>query len=62
MSIDIIQNRCNMLLKGMLGEKYAQEWWLTPNKAFDGEIPKIVFESEPNKVYQYLISCAEGEW
>jgi hypothetical protein len=51
-----------MLLKGMLGEKYAQEWWLTPNKAFDGEIPKIVFESEPNKVYQYLISCAEGEW
>jgi hypothetical protein len=42
----------NMLLMGLIGSsELVEQWWLTPNAAFDYACPKDVDET---KVKQYL--------
>lgn len=57
-----LRNRCNALVTALVGEKYADEWWDSPNKIFDGETPRKTFDSEPNLVYNYLMDMTEGGW
>jgi len=45
----------------MLGLDLAVDWWNRHNKFF-GCTPEEVFEKDPEAVYRYLMSCAEGEW
>ena len=36
----------NMLLIGLIGNRdLCQQWWTTPNRAFDGQCPKDVDET-----------------
>jgi hypothetical protein len=57
-----IRNRCNVLLTALIGKEYVAQWWDSPNKRFDGETPNKVFETEPNRVYNYLMEFVEGAW
>lgn len=63
MENDRTRQRCEALLISMLGrEDLAIRWWHTPNKFFKGETPEKIYSDSPTRVYEYLISCAEGEW
>lgn len=62
MQTETLRKRCNDLVISFVGEKYADEWWDSPNKIFDGETPRKIFDSEPNRVYNYLLEFAEGAW
>lgn len=57
-----LRNRCNALVTALVGKEYADEWWDSPNKRFDGETPRKIFDIEPNRVYNYLMEFTEGEW
>ena len=57
-----LRMRCVELVISFVGEKYADEWWDSPNKIFDGETPRKTFDSEPNLVYNYLMDMSEGGW
>jgi hypothetical protein len=55
-----IYKECNALLMAMLGRKeLVEQWWHSVNKGFDGAHPADV---DPQKVREYLISKAYGEW
>ena len=52
--------RCNALLMAMLGSQaLVEQWWLSPNRAFDMAQPVNV---NKNKVEQYLMNMAYGGW
>lgn len=53
-------NRCNALLTALIGKDYVEQWWDSPNKRFDGQTPRKVFDYEPNQVYNYLLEYSEG--
>ena len=57
-----LRNRCNILLTVLIGKDYVEQWWDSPNKRFDGETPRKVFDTEPNLVYNYLMDMMEGAW
>lgn len=59
---EVLRNRCNELVTALVGKEYADEWWDSPNKIFDGETPRKTFDSEPNLVYNYLMDMTEGGW
>lgn len=47
--------RLNRLLMGLLGsEELIQQWWVSPNRAFDYHTPRQVFDTTPNRVVQYI--------
>lgn len=59
---DMIRERCNFLLYGILGSKeFVERWWASPNLAFEGT-PEETFKVSPQTVYQYLLSKSDGEW
>lgn len=50
---------CDKLLASMLGSwELAEQWWNSPNKAFNGEHPIDVFETDKRKVVNYLFHHA----
>lgn len=54
---------CDEMLKAMMGDELAARWWDSPNKAFDNQTPHLVYTTDPDKVYDYLIwhaFCAGG--
>jgi hypothetical protein len=59
---EILRNRCNTLLTAVVGKDYVDAWWDSPNKRFDGETPRKIFDIEPNRVYNYLMEFTEGAW
>jgi hypothetical protein len=51
-----IKQRCDALLMALVGSKgLVQGWWTSPNRAFGGSTPQSVFDSDPMKVYEYLM-------
>jgi hypothetical protein len=49
---------CNRLLTALVGSDHVNAWWDRPNKAFDNQLPKVVLESDPKKVLDYLYNQA----
>lgn len=45
---------CEQLVKTLVGEALADNWWSTPNRAFDYKTPFVAFEQDPDTVYDYL--------
>lgn len=46
----------NDALLFLLGtEQLANKWWTSKNKAFKGQTPQTVFETDPSQVAQYII-------
>jgi hypothetical protein len=62
MDLQIMRKRCETLVIALVGATLAPQWWNGANKAFDGNTPEFTFQAEPERVYQYLMSSAEGEW
>ena len=54
--------KCNEILKALVGsDELIQQWWISPNRAFDGEIPDDLWNTSAgrNKVYNYLLDQME---
>ncbi len=52
-----------MILKALLGSDEAiQQWWSSPNRAFDMEIPDDLWNTNSgrNRVYSYLLDQMEA--
>jgi hypothetical protein len=54
--------KCDALLIALLGKEMAPKWWKSPNRAFDGKTPDIVFSIDPEEVYKYLTLHSGGGW
>jgi hypothetical protein len=56
--INVIETeaRLNRMLMGLLGsEELVQRWWTIPNRAFDYQTPRQVFDTIPDRVAQYVL-------
>lgn len=53
----------NELLLSIIGsQELVEQWWATPNKAFDGEIPDDIFHSDRKaEVVSYILKHS-GYW
>lgn len=58
------KNRLDLLLFLLLGSTdLVQQWWVSPNKAFDDRMPKDVYYQDPNgrqEVSDYISAFAMG--
>lgn len=44
------------MLMSLLGsDQLVQRWWASPNRAFDYQTHKQVFDTDPNRVVQYIL-------
>jgi hypothetical protein len=48
--------RSNALVIAMVGKDHADQWWDTPNKAFDERTPVGMWVEDWQKVYLYLMN------
>jgi uncharacterized protein (DUF2384 family) len=58
-----IDEKAHRILKALLGsDELVQQWWASPNRAFDGEIPDDLWttNSGQNRVYSYLLDQMEA--
>ena len=56
--IEVIKQRCEMLVIALVGKELAPKWWQSTNNAFDGKTPEVMFQEDPNAVYDYLLNHA----
>lgn len=48
------------LVMSMVGENMADEWWKSPNKAFDMQTPDQVWVQDYERIFNYLMDAASG--
>jgi len=56
-------HNANQILKALLGsDELVSRWWLSPNRAFDYEIPDDLWHTNKGraKVYSYLLDQMES--
>jgi hypothetical protein len=61
--IEKMGRKANEILKALLGsDELIERWWLSPNKAFDMQLPDEMWHttSGRNKVYSYLLDQMEA--
>ena len=58
--IQIMRNRCEIMILSMVGKDYTNIWWNSPNKAFQGKTPNEMFDTDPEQVYDYIIGHING--
>ena len=51
----VMRKRCEFLVIAMVGKELAEKWWNSPNKAFDGDTPEMMYSIDPSRVYAYLM-------
>jgi hypothetical protein len=56
------RQKCNDLLRAMMGKDLVAQWWTGPNRAFDMQTPETVFDKDHERVYAYIMTSAHGEW
>jgi hypothetical protein len=56
------KQRSTALVIAMIGEQHANDWWESPNKAFDGRTPNYQWTIDYESVYKYLMKSSSGEW
>lgn len=56
LSTENMYKRSQLLLWALLGNKnLCEQWWNSPNKAFDMQTPKEMWDKDPEQVYGYLM-------
>jgi hypothetical protein len=60
--VEILRARSEALVIAMLGKDLAVKWWDNSNRKFNGITPNQQWEKDPESVYSYLMTSAEGEW
>ena len=52
------RNIANQLVTSMVGPDLADNWWISPNRAFDGRTPEAQWQSGSDQVVNYLMHHA----
>jgi len=52
------RKQCDALLIALLGKETAPKWWQSSNKAFDMKRPEDIWNTDYEKIYQYLVNYA----
>ena len=58
----VLLARSEVLVIALLGKTAAESWWTSANLAFKGYTPREHFETNPEQVYSYLMSHADGSY
>jgi hypothetical protein len=58
----VLLARSQALAVALLGKQAAESWWTSANLAFKGYTPQEQFEANPEQVYSYLMSHADGSY
>jgi hypothetical protein len=53
-----IRNICDQMVQAMVGEKFVESWWASPNQAFDGRTPEEQWSAGSDQVINYLMHHA----
>lgn len=62
MTNELMRKRSEALVIALVGVKQAPIWWHSSNLAFDFLTPAMAFETDPTKVYSYLMQHAGGDY
>lgn len=54
--------KLNKVVIALVGEKNAETWWHSPNKAFNNKHPIDVLTDNPDKVKDYLLTHLNGDY
>ena len=52
------RQRCNWLLASLVGAKLVDQWWVSPNRHWNGQTPESIFQLDHDEVYDYLLYYA----
>ena len=55
----MMRKLCEALVISLVGKELAETWWNSANKAFDGKTPGEIYNSNPERVYNYLMRSAD---
>jgi hypothetical protein len=55
-SLDTIRQRCNQIVRAVIGDALCESWWNQANRAFEGRTPQEQWLRDPQSVYRYLLS------
>lgn len=58
----VLLARSQALVIALLGRQASESWWNSTNLAFEGQTPRLQFETNPERVYSYLMSHADGSY
>ena len=58
----VLLKRSEALIIALIGKLASESWWTSANTAFEGYTPREHFETNPEKVYSYLMSHADGSY
>jgi hypothetical protein len=58
----VLLARSQALAVALLGKQAAESWWTSANLAFKGYTPQEQFDTNPEQVYSYLMSHADGSY
>ena len=60
LNVDQLKQRCDEMIYALVGADLFESWWNGPNKAFKGETPLSVFQTNQKDVYDYLMGVYNG--
>jgi hypothetical protein len=58
----VLLKRSEALVIALIGELAAESWWSSANLSFENQTPRQQFETNPEKVYSYLLYHADGSY
>jgi hypothetical protein len=58
----VLLARSEALVIALLGRQASESWWTSANLAFKGYTPREQFDTNPEQVYSYLMSHADGSY
>lgn len=54
--VEKMKRYSNNILSALVGEALVEQWWQSPNKAFEDKTPNAQWDDDPNVVFQYLLN------
>lgn len=55
-SLGTIRQRCNQMIRALVGDELCEQWWHGANRAFENRTPQEQWLRDPQSVYRYLLS------
>ncbi len=58
------KEHCEIILLSLFPDQphLIEQWWTSPNKAFDNETPSKIFEEDSMRVVKYLYNQLNGDY
>jgi hypothetical protein len=61
-SKQVMLSRSQALVIALVGKQNACLWWTSSNLAFDNITPELMFKEDPDRIYNYLMQHAIGDY